>query len=331
MTFRDSDYTKQGKQFARIESLDGWTPVQGYDFNQPFDFNTFLAAYATTGIQATNLAKGIELCKQMRAEKATIFLSCTSNMGSSGIRDIIRYLVQHKKVDVLVMSAGAVEEDVIKTLKPFVVGNFDVPGRMLFEKGVGRIGNIFAPFDRYLYFEKLIGPFLDKIHEEGKLYTPSEFIHELGLLVDDDTSIVTWAARNDIPIFSPALTDGSLGDLLMFKRQHAEGFTLDMVGDSNKIMRIVLDSEKTGAVLLGGGVAKHFVLNANIFKEGLDFAVYVTTAAEYDASDSGGNPQEAITWAKIKVNGQHVKIVCDASIAFPLIVAGSFREEYEKK
>ncbi|MEM4756371.1 MAG: deoxyhypusine synthase family protein, partial [Candidatus Woesearchaeota archaeon] len=52
--------------------------------------------------------------------------------------------------------------------------------------------------------------------------------------------------------------------------------------------------------------------------------IYITTAQEFDASDSGGNPQEAISWAKLKVNGQHVKIKVEASIAFPLLVAGSF-------
>ena len=90
-----------------------------------------------------------------------------------------------------------------------------------------------------------------------------------------------------------------------------------------------LNTEKTGAILLGGGISKHFVLNANIFKEGLDYAVYINTAQEYDGSDSGARIEEAITWGKVKTKAPNIKIYGDASIIFPLLIAGSFAQEKE--
>ena len=72
---------------------------------------------------------------------------------------------------------------------------------------------------------------------------------------------------------------------------------------------------------MGGGISKHFTLNANIFREGLDYAVYINTAQEYDGSDSGARIDEAVSWGKVKANAPGVKIHCDASIAFPLLVA----------
>jgi len=96
------------------------------------------------------------------------------------------------------------------------------------------------------------------------------------------------------------------------------------MADHVKLIDYVLNTEKTGAIILGGGIAKHYVLNANIFKDGLDYSVYISTATPYDASDSGGNQEEAITWAKVRPNALRVKVHCDASIAFPLLVAGSF-------
>ncbi|MBW3018129.1 deoxyhypusine synthase, partial [Candidatus Woesearchaeota archaeon] len=268
-------------------------------------------------------------------DKAKIFLSCTSNMMSSGNRDIIRFLVKNKFVDVLVISAGGVEEDIIKTLKPFVIGTFDIAGRILFEKGVGRIGNIFAPYDRYLYFEEFMNPFFDRIYKEqkerGKPFSPSEFIRELGKEINNKDSVLYWAYKNDIPVFCPALTDGAIGDLIHFQLQKGRDLYIDIAADHHKIVKYVLANEKTAAIILGGGVSKHYVLNANIFKEGLDYAVYITTAGEYDASDSGGNQQEAMTWAKIKLQAPNVKIVCEASIAFPLIVAATFAKTFHTK
>jgi len=306
--------------------------VQGYDFDTEFDFAAFLKSYGTTGYQATHLSRAISIVEEMRQEHATIFLGYTSNMGTSGLRDIIKYLVKYRHVHVLVTTAGAVEEDIIKCLKPFHIGVFNVSGRSMFEKGINRTGNIFIPNDRYLYFEKFINPFLDRMYEEQTekktILGATELLRELGKEVGKEKncedSILYWAFKNDIPIFCPALMDGSLGDLIYFMKQRHPDFQLEMTADSKKIIDMALNAEKSGAIILGAGIAKHFILNANIFREGLDYAVYVNTAEEYDGSDSGAQTEEAITWGKVKPNAAHVKVHADATIVFPLLVAATF-------
>ena len=315
-------------------SLDDYPTVRGYDFDKNskngkvFDFNEFLESYFSTGFQATHLSNAIGIINMMRKERATIYLSFTSNLISSGLRDIIRYLVQNKHVHVLCTTAGGIEEDVIKCFKPFVIGSFDAPGKYLFDRGINRTGNLFVPNDRYLYFEDFINTFFERVYKkqknEGVIYNSFTLIKELGLFLDNDESYLTWAARNNIHVFCPALTDGSLGDLIYFAKKRYPDLKIDIVKDMEEIVDYTLQRKKTGVICLGGGVAKHFVLNANIFREGADFAVYVTTALEHDGSDSGGSAEEAVTWAKIKAHAPRVKVFCDATIAFPLIVAGSF-------
>ncbi len=322
-------------QYAPKEcmTLEGYPVITGFNFESctrdgVIDFGAFLNAYASTGFQATHLASAIETIKAMRREKAVIFLAYTSNMVSSGVRDIICYLVKHKLVDVLITSAGGIEEDVIKTLKPFVLGQFEAPGRMLFENGVNRTGNIFVPNDRFAYFEQYMQPLFEKVLEmqisSGKVLCPSDFIYELGQYVSDQKSILYWASRNSIPVFCPGIIDGSLGDLMYFFKQSHPQFMIDVTLEMKKIVDLVLNSEKTGGIILGGGISKHFALNTNIFKEGFDFVVYVNTAQEFDGSDSGARIEEAITWGKVKPDAVAVKVHCDATIAFPLIVAGAF-------
>ena len=75
---------------------------------------------------------------------------------------------------------------------------------------------------------------------------------------------------------------------------------------------------------MGGGISKHFALNANIFREGFDYVVYINTAQEFDGSDSGAEPEEAKSWGKISANANTVKVFGDATILFPLLVAGAF-------
>jgi deoxyhypusine synthase len=300
-------------------TLDDHPKIKGYDFGKEFNITQFLNSFATTGFQASHLAQGIEIVKAMQREKATIFLTCTSNMISSGLREIIKYLVKNKKIDVLVTSAGGVEEDIIKSLEPFALGQFDVPGSMLFEHGVNRIGNIFVPNNRYTKFDQFMQEFFPKL-KSG--LSPNEFCKELGQAINNEDSILYWAAKNEIPIFCPGIIDGSIGDLLVFFKQTHPNFVIDVTKEVEKITKIALNCEKSAIIALGGGISKHFALNANIFREGVDFAVYINTAQEYDGCDSGARIEEAISWGKVKVNAPHVKIHCDATIAFPLLIAG---------
>jgi deoxyhypusine synthase len=65
---------------------------------------------------------------------------------------------------------------------------------------------------------------------------------------------------------------------------------------------------KTGMILLGGGLPKHHICNANLMRNGADFAVFINTAQEYDGSDSGARPDEAVSWGKIRSSANSVKV-----------------------
>uniref|UniRef100_A0A914E9F4 deoxyhypusine synthase n=1 Tax=Acrobeloides nanus TaxID=290746 RepID=A0A914E9F4_9BILA len=265
-------------------------------------------------------------------KSCTIFLGYTSNLVSSGLREIIRFLVQHDLVDCIVTSAGGVEEDLIKCLKPTYLGSFDLCGKTLRQKGLNRIGNLLVPNDNYCAFEEWLMPILDKCMNETETnWTPSKLIHRLGQEINNEESICYWAFKNRIPIFSPALTDGSLGDMLYFHSvRNQPGIRLDIVEDLRHLNTMSVKSFKTGVIILGGGVVKHHINNANLMRNGSDFTVYVNTGQEYDGSDSGARPDEAVSWGKIKGSARAVKVYADATLVFPLIVAKTFAKEVHK-
>ena len=65
---------------------------------------------------------------------------------------------------------------------------------------------------------------------------------------------------------------------------------------------------KTGVIILGGGLPKHHICNANMMRNGADYAVYINTAQEFDGSDSGAQPDEAVSWGKIRGSAKPVKV-----------------------
>src|SRR3989344_3552732 len=115
-------------QIKKSVDLSRLPKIKGYDFNQKFDFREFIQALSTSGIQAANLGTAIEIVKTMRREQVPIFLGFTYNMISSGMREIIAYLVKNRQVKGLCTAGGGVEEDAIKAHTPFYVGDFDAHG-----------------------------------------------------------------------------------------------------------------------------------------------------------------------------------------------------------
>ncbi|MBI4170980.1 MAG: deoxyhypusine synthase [Candidatus Aenigmarchaeota archaeon] len=303
--------------------------IKGYDFSKGLDMKAFLKSYASTGFQASHLWKAIEIAKKMREEKVTIFLGYTSNMISSGVRESILHLVKNRMVHALVTTAGGVEEDIIKTLKPFLLGDFRLDGAELRRRGINRIGNILVPNDRYIEFEKIFTPLLKQLYQEqkqtGKIATPSEICRRLGAL-SDETSVLYWAAKNDIPVFCPGITDGSMGDMIFFFKTEDPAFKIDVSDDIVKLTDMVLDAKETGAIILGGSLPKHHIMNANMMREGTKYTIYINTAMEGDGSDSGALPEEAKSWGKSGAKAEAVKVQGDATIVFPLLVAGAFSD-----
>lgn len=228
----------------------------------------------------------------------------------------------------IVSSAGGIEEDFIKCLGPTGVGAFNLDGRALRKKGLNRIGNLLVPNDNYCKFEEWVIPILDEaLHiqrTENKIFTPSTLIELLGHRINNEDSIYYWASKNEIPVFCPALTDGSLGDMIFFHSYKNPGLIVDLVQDIRRMNRQAMEAACTGMIILGGGVIKHHIANANLMRNGSDFAVYLNTGQEYDGSDSGASPDEALSWGKIKPTAEMVKVVADATLLFPLLVAQTF-------
>ncbi|XP_013393091.1 deoxyhypusine synthase [Lingula anatina] len=340
------------------EMPEGSETVQGYDFNNGVDYHQLLKMYTTSGFQATNFGLAVEQINKMIEKKleplpeevrqeanfnpvgrektnCTIFLGYTSNLISSGVRETIRYLVQHNMVDVLVTTAGGIEEDFIKCMAPTYLGDFHLKGKELREKGINRIGNLLVPNNNYCLFEDWIMPILDQMlveQQEQKVnWTPSKMIARLGKEIDNPQSVYYWAYKNNIPVFSPALTDGSLGDMLYFHSYKNPGLVLDIVEDIRRMNSQAIFAQNSGMIILGGGLVKHHICNANMMRNGADFSLFVNTAQEFDGSDSGARPDEAVSWGKIKKDAKPVKVYADASLVFPLLVAETFARNFPIK
>ena len=77
--------------------------------------------------------------------------------------------------------------------------------------------------------------------------------------------------------------------------------------------------------MIGGGISKHHTIWWNQFKGGLDYAVYITTAPEWDGSLSGARVREGVSWGKIKEEARYVTIEGDATVILPILSLALFQ------
>lgn len=337
--------------------------VQGYDFNKGIDYEKMFKTYIHTGFQATAVGQAIDIInaaikwrlsdepveedenEQFKDEevrkntRCTIFLGMTSNMGSCGMREYIRYLCQHKMITCIVTTTGAIEEDVMKCFAHHYMGDFNLDGAVLREQGVNRIANLLVPNNNYTLLEKWYQPLITQLHSEQKqdnvFFTPSEIIARMGKKLADENqekreeSIVYWCYKNEIPIFCPAFTDGALGDVMYFDSYREPGFICDINRDLRILNDISLKAKKSCQIIVGGGVIKHHVNNANLMRNGADFSVFINTGQEFDGSDSGAKPDEAISWGKIAIGAMSTKVYSEATIVLPIIIAETFVRNFD--
>ncbi len=304
------------------------TPIKGIDLDKELSLSSFISSFKAIGFQASHLGIAIDIVREMRKQKAKIFLSYTSNMVSSGLREIIAWLVKHKYVHALVTTGGGVEEDIIKTYKPFLLGSFFMDDIELRKKGINRIGNILVPNDRYIWFESFMKNIFDEAlalqKEKGRSLQGTELLNIIGKKINDKNSIIYWSTRNNIPLFCPTLLDGSLGDMYYFYKQNHPELEFSIGGDHKKLIDIAINSDKLGLIVLGGATPKHEVINAALFRGGADYAVYLSTGTEYDGSLSGAKPKEALSWGKLNKKAKSIFVEGDATITFPLLITGVF-------
>ncbi|MDI6847313.1 MAG: deoxyhypusine synthase [Candidatus Bathyarchaeia archaeon] len=285
------------------------------------------------GFTAGKLAVGVKILEKMVNDDDCVkFLSFPANIVATGTRGALKELVKRKFIDVAITTCGTLDHDIARCWKPYFKGSFLMDDEKLRERNINRLGNVLVPNESYgVIIEKKMRELLQNIWDEGvREISTSQLCQEIGKRICNESSILHWATKQNIPVYVPGITDGAVGyQLWLFSQDH--DFKINLLKDEGELNDLVFTAKKTGALIVGGGISKHHTLWWNQFKDGLDYAVYISTAVEWDGSLSGARPREAVSWHKIKQEADHVMIEGDASVILPIMVSSLITRKTKQK
>ena len=284
--------------------------------------------YGDSGVLgAGTISKAVSIYREMLDAKATIFLGISGPMIPAGLRSVITDMIEEGYVDVIVTSGANIVHDMIESFGgSHIIGSFNVDDNELREKGIGRIGNVYTKISDFETFEKRVQDILSTIDEDRRSnLSIKELLWEIGKNIDDSESFLRTAYKKGVPVFSPGLIDSMLGLQLWFYSQENK-IVLNVIKDMSELSDIVFASEKTGALILGGGVPKHYIMGANLLREGLDFAIQITLDRDDAGSLSGAKLEEGRSWSKTQEESKLVTVIGDCVVMLPMIFA-ALKEE----
>jgi len=273
------------------------------------------------GFESRNLADGLDILTiMMKNDDCQKFLSFVGAIISTGLRGIIKDMIKNKWFNTVITTCGALDHDIARHFSNYNEGSFTLDDVMLAEKNIHRLGNILVPMDSYgPLIEEKMQSFLEEEYNKGTREMSTEDICKMiGDHLGED-SFLYWASKNKINVIVPGIMDGAVGSQIwMFTQKHTD-FKLNITKDADTLSGLIFKAKKSGALMLGGGISKHHTLWWNQYRDGLDFAVYITTAQEFDGSLSGALVREAISWGKVTQNAKQTTIHAEITTVLPFL------------
>jgi deoxyhypusine synthase len=266
------------------------------------------------------LSRAVRIYEAMlRDERTTKFFGLAGAMVPAGMGGIVADLITSGHIDVLVSTGANLTHDIIEAIGcRHFHGTASCDDVELRHDEINRIYDVYLPNMAFEHFEKFI-------QEAFTALEPESCISISGLLTHigrrTKNGILHTAAKNGIPVYCPAVQDSMVG-LQYWLFSQNNHVTVDAFADMPALMDRCFNAEKAGALLVGGGVPKNFILQSMLMTpNGFDYAVQLTGDRPDLGGLSGATLDEARSWGKITEEAQAVTVYADATITLPLLVA----------
>ncbi|MGZ4884385.1 MAG: deoxyhypusine synthase [Halobacteriota archaeon] len=301
-------------------------PVKHAKVQKGITVAALIQQYENCAFGAGRLAKAVKIFKEMQAEDVTSFFGLAGAMVPAGMRQVVVDMIKSRNIDVLVTTGANLVHDMIEAFGgEHCQGQCSVDDIGLKNSKIDRIYDVYLADEHFTTFEKRFDAIVTDILDSStqKQFSIADFLCEIGLRIKDKNSILRAAVDNEVPIFCPAIADSSIG-LQSWVFGYKRDLHVDTFKDIRQIMDLCYNAKRSGALFIGGGVPKNFIMQSMLLiPKGLDFAIRLTMDSPETGGLSGATLDEAKSWGKIGERAETVTVYSDATITLPILFASS--------
>ncbi len=267
-----------------------------------------------------SLARAAEIWEQMlRDEEAAKFFGLAGAMVPAGMGGIVTDLIAAGHIDVLVSTGANLTHDIIEAIGcRHFHGTAFCDDIELRHDEINRIYDVYLPNEAFGRFEEFMQEVFGGL-APGSTVSISGLLRHIG---EHTTSgILHTAAEKGVPVYNPAVQDSMIG-LQYWLFSQTNRVTVDAFADMPALMDRCFTAKRAGAVLVGGGVPKNFILQSMLMTpNGFTWAIQLTGDRPDLGGLSGATLDEARSWGKITEDAQAVTVYGDATITLPVLAA----------
>lgn len=298
---------------------------------------------AGMSIQARNLGKCAQVLKNMYRDKdrPTVFLGLAGPLIAAGLRSVIRDLIVAGAVDVVVSTGAIFYQDVYAAMGyGHFRGSPNADDPTLRDLRIDRIYDTYIDEEKVWHTDQFCGEVADKMRPGA--CSSRAYMEALAERLKDEDSILFQCRKHGVPVFVPALNDSSIGiglteHRVRRQRDKRPGIVIDAIQDNCEIVQIVVNSPKTAAIYVAGGVPKNYINDSIVMgyiygqERGHDYAIQVTTAVTQDGGLSSSTLSEARSWGKVQKKANYAMAWVEPSVSLPLLAGYIFGRQLTKK
>jgi len=340
-------------------SQDGLTPLKSLDLKETDDFSSLLTGMAQTAFGGRALGEAQEVFSAMVTDPDCLKVGTFSGaMSVAKMGLLICDMIDWGWLDIIISTGALMAHGLIESVG--LTHYKHDPSQSdadLYALGYNRIFDTLEMEKNLNHIEEIISRVLERMDLETSPISSEIFCREVGRYlceVTDQPGILRNAYLKGVPVYIPAFTDSELGldmatwavkKILDSKKAADPAEALGKIAlnfnpfiDLGSYTQRILKSSKLGIFTIGGGVPRNWAQQVGPFLEILQsrlkkplslkrfsYGVRICPEPAHWGGLSGCTYSEGISWGKfvpLEEGGRYAEVLCDATIAWPVLMAG---------
>ncbi|MBM3200176.1 deoxyhypusine synthase [Candidatus Woesearchaeota archaeon] len=344
----DRSFLLERSKTAKMELV----KLKNLDLSKCNSFDDLTKAMSMTAFGGRQLGEAVDVAEAMIKDKDCLkVLTLSGAITIAKMNLVICDMIDNGMVDVIIATGALVSHGFIDGAGFYHYKNpGHIPDEELLKLGYDRVYDSLETEENFDAVAKIFYATFNSMAKDDYIcsYRIFEKLGEYLTKHCEGRNVFKSAHSKKIPIFIPAFLDSDIGIEFYLNNQARkdkgeEPLTYEPIFDLEKYVDLVFNAKKVGIFTIGGGVPRNWaqqvgpILQWNLvrmdkklseeeikkYSKRFSYGVRICPEPVHWGGLSGCTYSEGVSWGKftpVSEGGRYAEVMCDATIAWPIIV-----------